>query len=478
MCAFAFIWAYIQKGLFLSILDGVTTLDKTAASVFLLFAAVAASVVFAIGSQRFEKVLSRKYVVLGIGALGSIAIFFTVAVFDRTPGDPVSASLTLLCLSLQGISFCAVFLAWILEVRNQLFQEKLGTVMMRVLCGAAICFLIAPSWMNGSDYLQVIDTVGLAAAGICFAALGPHRCITTSESEPSALSIKMRALLMLLFGFFLLISLLSFTTFLIPGHQKSSSEDFVSYTLLFITIAVMMLFALYSNQNRTIRQRGLVTVTLCLVVMAFFALFVVAFAVFTQSEFCYSLVHFIKRVARICMFVILATMMRHYRFSPLRAFGLVFLVPVFLSKLLQIAFSSILAGSFLAISPLDNYMAATVLCIGFFMTLCLILFSFFNINGSIVGILLPKDHEAVTAHGKSADRSAAIDAIGRRYSLTAREKDIVYYFSLGYSAQKVSQILFISTNTVNTHAMSAYRKMDVHSRQEIIEIVDAECIAL
>ena len=59
--------------------------------------------------------------------------------------------------------------------------------------------------------------------------------------------------------------------------------------------------------------------------------------------------------------------------------------------------------------------------------------------------------------------------IAQSCGLTTREHDILEQLLLGNSRQKVSDILGISTNTVNSHTQNIYQKMGIHSRQELID---------
>ena len=44
---------------------------------------------------------------------------------------------------------------------------------------------------------------------------------------------------------------------------------------------------------------------------------------------------------------------------------------------------------------------------------------------------------------------------------------------MGYSADAVAERLGVSWNTARTHSRNIYAKMGVHSRQELIEAMDA-----
>lgn len=52
--------------------------------------------------------------------------------------------------------------------------------------------------------------------------------------------------------------------------------------------------------------------------------------------------------------------------------------------------------------------------------------------------------------------------------LTKRELEITHFISAGYSNKDIAKILFISEHTVKDHTKNIYRKMDVHSRFELI----------
>lgn len=61
----------------------------------------------------------------------------------------------------------------------------------------------------------------------------------------------------------------------------------------------------------------------------------------------------------------------------------------------------------------------------------------------------------------------------KRYKLTSREADVIALFAQGYSLAKVSQELYISLGTSQSHIKNIYRKLYVHSKNELISLVDA-----
>lgn len=54
-----------------------------------------------------------------------------------------------------------------------------------------------------------------------------------------------------------------------------------------------------------------------------------------------------------------------------------------------------------------------------------------------------------------------------------REFDVIVLTYRGYSARKIAETLLVSESTVKTHISHAYRKLDIHSKQELIALVDS-----
>lgn len=64
--------------------------------------------------------------------------------------------------------------------------------------------------------------------------------------------------------------------------------------------------------------------------------------------------------------------------------------------------------------------------------------------------------------------------IAKRYGLTQREFDVFLLLSKGRSNKLIEERLFISSHTVDSHVTHIYRKCGVHSRQEIMDLIEQE----
>lgn len=70
------------------------------------------------------------------------------------------------------------------------------------------------------------------------------------------------------------------------------------------------------------------------------------------------------------------------------------------------------------------------------------------------------------------DRRCA--SIGQRFDLTNRELEVVSLIARGRSKAYIAEELFISENTVKNHARNAYGKMDIHSKQELLDLLEQQ----
>ena len=79
-----------------------------------------------------------------------------------------------------------------------------------------------------------------------------------------------------------------------------------------------------------------------------------------------------------------------------------------------------------------------------------------------------------TDQGSPSAFKAACDIIERTYRLTPRERDVFVLLARGRNMAFVAESLCVTKDTVKTHSRSLYRKLGVHSQQELIDRVEAE----
>lgn len=82
--------------------------------------------------------------------------------------------------------------------------------------------------------------------------------------------------------------------------------------------------------------------------------------------------------------------------------------------------------------------------------------------------------------GSSPDsaRNAAVAALASDRGLTPRETDVFTLLACGFNVPAIMERLGISRGTANTHVASIYKKLDVHSQQDLVKLVGTSALTV
>ena len=69
------------------------------------------------------------------------------------------------------------------------------------------------------------------------------------------------------------------------------------------------------------------------------------------------------------------------------------------------------------------------------------------------------------------ERAEHVDSVLAQYRLSERELEVAELLADGNSQKKIAESLCLSLGTVQSHIKSIYRKLDIHSRQELIDMM-------
>ena len=98
--------------------------------------------------------------------------------------------------------------------------------------------------------------------------------------------------------------------------------------------------------------------------------------------------------------------------------------------------------------------------------------------------LLPFDSESTAAGYKTlaliemhessnASLQKGCESIAKRYKLSPRETEVLEILVRGRNAKHISEKLYISESTAKTHISKIYRKLGIHSQQELLDVLDS-----
>ena len=100
------------------------------------------------------------------------------------------------------------------------------------------------------------------------------------------------------------------------------------------------------------------------------------------------------------------------------------------------------------------------------------------LNGSVqLGVLFGNLAGSACAGSAAASSEVAFlsalicEVLQERFGLSDRETEISFLLARGYNRPYIREKLFISKNTVATHIRHIYGKLDIHSKEELIDLV-------
>ncbi len=108
-----------------------------------------------------------------------------------------------------------------------------------------------------------------------------------------------------------------------------------------------------------------------------------------------------------------------------------------------------------------------------------------HIREEVVGELLPPLHEGgLEAHSELLESEENVHVKGRfhmkceeiadRYLLSRRETEVMFLLAKGHNAAYIQDKLCISKSTAKTHINHIYRKLDIHTQQELLNMMEEQ----
>lgn len=198
------------------------------------------------------------------------------------------------------------------------------------------------------------------------------------------------------------------------------------------------------------------------------------------------LVNAAQALLNLTTFVYFAELSQRSGASPLRVFGLgrFFLESGFLIGLLLMPVARQL------IAEIGFYQGVLFLFLTAFIILAMIsianqdkmAFTFEDVTG--VEGAAQRSAGAVSGHPEGskpitlstqAQFEAACLAASDTFGLTKREREILPYLAQGYSLPYIRNELYISQSTIDTHVRHIYKKMGIHSKEELITYMRGQC---
>ncbi|MCI8468979.1 MAG: helix-turn-helix transcriptional regulator [Eggerthellaceae bacterium] len=88
------------------------------------------------------------------------------------------------------------------------------------------------------------------------------------------------------------------------------------------------------------------------------------------------------------------------------------------------------------------------------------------------GDATPLPSGAASPEGEPIDLIAVqAELVRERYRLSAREAEVMELIARGHSVARIAEMLVVSENTIRTHSKRIYAKLDIHKKQELVDLL-------
>lgn len=487
LCGLSFLWPYYQRAFFRVTLFH--QLGDRSLAYFGLFlgAFLVGSLVFVVFYRRLGDRLAASGKAVSLAA-ACVSIVSTVYLSGLVaPSMAGSLAVALGCLATLGYagSLLAVSMLWMILLIRVVYQKGLFHA-VSVFAGSSILgFLLSPTFVASSLSMGFMPVFGILAAGGC----AWVECGLLSDDgdsqqcQPLSQAPYIKAWVAPLAAY-LLFSLSHAVGFangtsrevhISDGQLMAAPSSFVDYAVFLVFSAVILIAAVRSwrGSQRYQEKATFWIASMGVSIGLFFGLFF-ADALVDPAFSAFSVMSAISPCFPILLAFIALLMTYQNRLSPLQSFGLFFFSMLAIEKLL----------AYIALPPIIESMGAftpevsriiDVVIGAVSLVAILVFFVKFCQEDTLRMLFSASDKRASSLdEPDGSSHRASCLALAHEHGLTKRELDILGYLAAGYSAKRIGEMLFISERTVQTHTRNIYKKLDVHTRQDVIDLVGAD----
>ena len=366
------------------------------------------------------------------------------------------------------------------RMRQQAEEMGIRTVLLSALVAYLVYCVIAPSYSNYTPYVLVPEVASLPLASLAYASSAcsskpkpAHACNGPCELPAASTAGKLQAAgVALLFPVFLSASYVDFLNLDLPTEHL---EQPTFYALLIFGVVSLAAALAWDDDLRPLTNRR--TEAIARIAIAFFAVsfLVVYFYAGSSGRFCFDFTCALRRLVIIVGYVAVLGIALAYRMRVDLTVTVGFLAPFLGSRIIMRTLGLQVQAGIMA-GTADERLV------------CMLVLGVIGVAG-ITAIAIATQHAAAPgASGESCGSAPArpsgsagnprhadaVKCLADTCGLSERERQILHYLSLGYSVNRMSELLGISDNTVGTHIRSVYKKTGPRTKQEIIDRVANE----
>lgn len=437
----------------------------------LLGAFIALSIVVIAGRRYVERFIEGHRVILFVLMMLSLAGFALL----QSAGSFGSAELIACCAaSLLAVGYLAIIMAWICGIAT-LGGAEAGLV---VVLSVVLHVLIRSVFIAMGDVLFAIDSFGPAVSGVLwlvFRALGdgdPDRLEVDSVESGRSIEYDIgvfRDPAFAMVGAYVLCIICGRITmgvyFNTLGHP--SADTLLVRNALVGLLGLLYLFVWRRRPND--ERLSLVAWIPPTVMLLFGQIAILALGA-EQSPLSSAAITGALMCLEAISLIMLFRLAYRKRASAVLVVGSGFLVARLIPLGIQRSLALQLISFFTVPSSSLVFVVITavmVIIIGVFV----VVFRFAITSGSDVRAFAQKDAVGRSGEPARPSREEIVLSIGRGAGLTPREIEIMGLVIEGNSQKRISEKLTLSYGTVQWYMKAIYKKLDIHSKQDLVDLV-------
>lgn len=353
-----------------------------------------------------------------------------------------------------ALSFLALTYAWGALIIENFSRPLLLALAVSFLLSTLVTLLdLAPEPVN-----YLLPVLGPLLSGViwfyCHGALGER------ENRFEAPLKNLPIMFILLLVIFLLLGGIIRGFIYLGNAMFAPSIDSLSITVISTIFSLFIIGMILLSKQR---ERFFNTIWVIFAIIYFAGLFLLVLSSPDDHRLGNDVIIATRTCFNFFLFAVLASGAHHEKVSPLAALSIFALTEASSSLLSYLIVPMIVSG--LGVS-FGEYLSTLSLV----MALALIVCSFFFLtNTSINQASRKKD-----AGTESSITDNACERLAIRFDLTEREREVCVLLSQGHNYKKIGAMLYIAPNTVLAHTRKIYQKMDIHSKQDLIDLVNSE----
>lgn len=380
---------------------------------------------------------------------------------------------------LAGVVSVQVALGLLLLLSLELLSDMPAVQVRCVVVGASVANACVMAVVEGAPLLWSLGTLaaGSVALGLAWRQWCRGGCGSAFAPGQDRGDGTVRFPVALAVGLLVMVASFGFLQELLYQQEAPVVSSVVAGTKLAAVVIFIGTLTVLGDTNYATLARLIVTFT------------VAAFLVFL-AQGSYSLLPSVVMntgysLLEMTTLLILAELAVTVRVRPLRLFATVYLI-----ESVGYVAGYLLGAAPLGVAGFGLRSAAALLALG--LLVCAVwVFTEKRVNEFLWGVPAPpvrEGDEEVSrdettpeadgfADGASGPYDARVAAVAERFRLSPREIEVLELFAAGRSAAFIAELQFVTTNTVRSHIKHIYGKCDVHSRQELITLIERQTVA-